>query len=125
MTEQVKVTTTGDIVKVVMRAEVGGGLWRRLEKRSEISQDKEIIGMEIVGEVNRIRDDGEEFVRLISCGKKLIMADGRSDLEIEGELTRIGRKLSKPEIRRLFEIGLKRFLKKPEINPMDLLGPRS
>lgn len=124
MIEDVK--RNGDDVRVVVEIEVGGGLWRKMEKMREIGIGVEGIAGEIVREVNELRDDGEELMRLESCSKWFRQSTGRSDLMIEVELMPIVRGLSKPEVKKLFELGIKRFLRRPEIDPKDYLkGPNA
>lgn len=114
-----EVRRSGNEVEVVVRME--GGMERRVEERRRVGMDIDRIVIEIVDEINSMRDDGEELVRLVSCSKMLNMREKRSDVWIKAELTQLTRELPKPKVKKLFELGVKRFLKKPPIDPKDYL----
>ena len=114
-----EVRRTGNKVEVVVRMD--GGVGGKVEKRREVGMALEMIVGEMIGEINELREDGEELVRLESCSKYFRVKEGRSDLVIEVELMPVVRGLSKPEVKKLFELGIKRFLRKPEIDPKDYL----
>jgi hypothetical protein len=103
---------------VVVKVEEGGGLWKALEKRREIGMQVDRIGEEVVGAINDLREDGD-LLALESCSKRF-RRGGRSDLEIEVELTQSSRKLARGKIERLFDYGIKKFIRST-VNPNDYL----
>ena len=119
----VTVTRRGDRIEAIMLLEPGGGLWKKFETRRMVLMEITMIVGEIVEEVNGIREDGEEWVELIGASKIGGTKNG-SDVSMTLELRPFARELSKPKIEALIEIGIKKFLRRPEIDPKDYLrGP--
>ena len=118
------VTRTGDELEVLVVVEVEGALWKRKEKLGYVGVKVEQLIEELIGEVNGLKEDGTELVKLINCGPWFRQTKKRTDWLIQVRLEPILIGWSKPKLKTLFEEGLRRFMKKPVPDPKDYLrGP--